>query len=53
VTGAGVDRMFGLAGKDRLLSAGDGSNDTVNGGVGTDSAEVDDEDEVVAVETIS
>lgn len=33
--------MFGLAGNDRLLSAGDGARDTVRGGDGADSADAD------------
>jgi len=51
--GAGGDTLLGLAGNDRLLSFGDGSKDTVNGGVGTDSAEADDADDVVSVETVT
>jgi Ca2+-binding RTX toxin-like protein len=54
VGGEGGDAMFGLAGNDRFGAADDGAADTVRGGVGTDRATVDDdEDDVLAVETLS
>jgi uncharacterized delta-60 repeat protein len=49
---AGADAMFGLSGNDRLFSAGDNTADTVRGGSGTDWADADDEDDVLAVETV-
>ena len=50
--GLGADDILGLAGNDVLL-ADDGVADTVDGGLGTDVAEADDQDGVLAVETVS
>jgi Ca2+-binding RTX toxin-like protein len=50
--GTGTDALFGLGGNDRLF-ADDGAADTVRGGPGDDSAGIDDEDDVLAVETVS
>ena len=49
---AGGDREFGLAGNDVLLSD-DGTKNTVRGGIGTDTGDVDDLDDVLAVESVS
>jgi Ca2+-binding RTX toxin-like protein len=49
----GADGLFGMSGNDRLFSTGDNTADTVRGGSGTDLADADDEDDVLAVETIS
>jgi Ca2+-binding RTX toxin-like protein len=51
--GGGADALFGLAGNDSLLSDGDGVKDTVRGGTGTDSADADDLDDVLGVESVS
>ncbi|HEV2294503.1 MAG TPA: calcium-binding protein [Tepidisphaeraceae bacterium] len=51
ISGGEADALFGLAGVDRLFSAGDGFRDTVRGGLGSDTAQVDQEDDVLAVET--
>ena len=49
---AGRDALFGLSGNDRLF-ADDGATDTVRGGPGDDSGNVDDEDDVLAVEAVT
>ena len=49
--GPGADTLFGLAGNDRFI-ADDGAADTVRGGDGTDEADADGEDDVIA-ETVT
>jgi Ca2+-binding RTX toxin-like protein len=49
--GAGQDELRGERGADTLFSV-DGSRDSVNGGPDRDTATVDDQDEVVAVERL-
>jgi Ca2+-binding RTX toxin-like protein len=59
--GAGDDEMYGQNGNDTLLGqsgndrlfADDGVRDSVNGGSGTDSADVDGADAVTGVETVT
>ena len=46
------DRLFGLAGNDRILSNNDSIEDTVRGGDGDDSAEADNFDDVIGVESV-
>jgi len=50
----GADRLFGLAGNDRLIAGRDSAVDTVRGGAGDDSGEVDaDTDDALDVETLT
>jgi Ca2+-binding RTX toxin-like protein len=49
---AGSDALFGLTGNDRLF-ADDAAADTVRGGPGDDSGNVDDEDDVLDVEALT
>jgi uncharacterized delta-60 repeat protein len=49
--GAGADQLFALAGNDTLLSD-DGVKDTVRGGTGVDTGDVDELDDVLAVESL-
>jgi Ca2+-binding RTX toxin-like protein len=52
VGGVGRDKLYGGDGDDHFLTA-DGRRDTVRGGVGTDSAAVDDIDLVTEIENLS
>ena len=49
--GSGADSLAGQAGNDRLL-ARDGVIDIVDGGAGTDSAQVDSNDKRTSIETL-
>ena len=49
---AGRDALFGLTGNDRLF-ANDGAADTVRGSLGDDSGILDDEDDVLDVESLA
>jgi Ca2+-binding RTX toxin-like protein len=51
--GAGFDALFGLAGNDRLFGSGSVDTDTLRGGIGDDSAFVDDDDNVRDVEAVT
>jgi Ca2+-binding RTX toxin-like protein len=48
----GVDQLLGLAGNDNLFSDGDGLKDTVIGGLGSDSADADELDDLTGVESL-
>ena len=48
----GRDSLFGLSGNDRLF-ADDGAPDTIRGGSGNDEADVDTQDDVLDVETVT
>ena len=49
--GAGIDSLLGQAGNDRIL-ARDGAIDVVDGGAGSDSAQVDKNDKRTSIETL-
>ena len=44
--------MFGLGGNDNFFNALDGFADTVRGGPGDDAAELEDIDDILAVERV-